>query len=437
MITREQIHELAQFEDQGACALSFYFQPTAPRNKAHKEEAIATKDVLREALRRLESKGASASKNKCESARADIERLVRLSQDLRGNGTHAKAVFACSAQGFWREYDLPPQLGSTQLFVDRHFHLKPVARLLGAFPSLGVVLLDRHRARLFDLRLGELNERLDFFHPLPRRGRSDGFAGYDAGHAERRVADEVRQHFKLVADVLKNAVEKHVFEQWILGCQDLHWSQFEPQLHPDVAQRLLGRFSAEVAYVGREAIRSHAEQIFAEWHKKRCREVVHETISQARSNGRGVTGLRRVLRSLELGEVQTLLIGDRYVAQAVECTGCGHLDAHLVSSCPVCGRETREVVDVSEAILPWVIRRDVELFYVKDDPELDSVGNIAALLRFRSEQNKVREITDGGGPRIPWPAAWTCGPISRAGGRFGPNVVLAAGVASVPPAARL
>jgi peptide subunit release factor 1 (eRF1) len=165
-------------------------------------------------------------------------------------------------------------------------------------------------------------------------------------------------------------------------------------LHPDVAQKLLGRFSTEIAHVSRDAIRSHAERIFVDWQKKRCSEVVRETIDQARGNGRGVTGLRRVLRSLELGEVQTLLIGDNYVAQAVECTGCGHLDAHLVSSCPVCGRDTREVVDVAEAILPWVIRHDVEMFYVKDDPELDAVGNIAALLRFRSTQSNVREITD-------------------------------------------
>jgi hypothetical protein len=43
------------------------------------------------------------------------------------------------------------------------------------------------------------------------------------------------------------------------------------------------------------------------------------------------------------------------------------------------------MVDVGEAILPWVIRRDIETFYVKDDPEFDKVGNIAALLRFRSE----------------------------------------------------
>jgi len=406
MITREQIHELAQFEDQGGCALSFYFQPTAPRNKAHKEEAILTKDLAREALRQLEARSLESNsktkrngnKDKCESAKLDLDRIVRLSQDLRGNGSHAKAVFACSGQNFWREYDLPAQLPSTQLLVDRHFHLKPLARLLGASPSLGVVLLGRHRARMFDLRLGELNERMDFFHPLTRRGRSDGFHGYDAGHAERRVADEARQHFKVVADFVKDAVEKRTFDKWILGCQEIHWSQFHPILHADAAQKLLGRFSAEVVHVSRDEIRAHAERIFADWQKNRCGELVRETLSQARSNGRGVTGLRRVLRSLEMGEVQTLLIGDNYVGQAVECTGCGHLDAHLVSHCPICGRETREVVDVAEAILPWVIRRDIELFYIKDDPELDGVGNIAALLRFRSavnsESNKVQSITE-------------------------------------------
>src|SRR5580693_4932732 len=234
MITQEEIHELAEFEDPSACALSFYFQPTPPRNKAHKEEAILTKDLAREAMRQLESRTKSGSagnnnnksnsKDKFESARADLERIVRLSQDLRGARPRAKAVFACSAQGFWREYDLPAQLSSTQLLVNRHFHLKPLAQLLGAFPTLGIVLVDRHRARLFDLRLGELTERMDFFHALTRRGHS--FGGYDAGHAHRRVADETRQHFKFIAEFLKDALgksnkdkgdkDKGMFDKWIL-----------------------------------------------------------------------------------------------------------------------------------------------------------------------------------------------------------------------------
>jgi peptide subunit release factor 1 (eRF1) len=398
MITREQIHELADFEDQAACALSFYFQPTQPRNKAHKEEAILTKDLAREALRHLEGKGKNAS----ESARADLERIRRLPLDLQSGGTRAKAIFACAAQGFWREYDLPAQLSGTQLLVNRHFHLKPLAQLLGAFPRLGVVLVDRHRARLFDLRLGELTERMDFFHPLTRRGRGDGFGGFDAGHAERRVADDALHHFKFIAEFLKDALckekDRSMFDMWILGCQDTHWSRFEPQLHSYVSQKLLGRFTAEVAHVSLEEIRMQAEQIFAEAQQRHCDAAVRETLSQARHNARGVTGLRRVLRALELGEIQTLLVGQNYHSQAVECSGCGHLDAHLISFCPVCGRETRQVVDVGEAILPWVIRHDIELFYVKDNPEFDKVGNIAALLRYRSEHNntnnKIRSIAE-------------------------------------------
>lgn len=379
-MTREQIRELAEFQDQNSCAVSFYFQPSTPRNKAHKEDTILIKDLAREAMRALESKG------RRDCARADIDRIVRLSGELRTNGTHAKAVFACGRQNLWREYDLPPTLGGTQFFVDRHFRLKPLAHLLGASPLLAIVLLDKHRARIFDLRLGELTEREDLFHPLPRRGRSDGFAGYEGGHAQRRVEDEVRQHFKNIAESLKELMDKGVFEKWILACQDAHRPLFEPQLHPYVSQALIGRFHADLAHATRDEIRSHALQIVERWQNERRHDLVDQTLSNARSNGRGVTGLRRVLRSLELGEVQTLLVGENLQAHAVECTGCRHIDAHLVSHCPVCGRATQEIVDVGEAILPWVVRRDIETIYVKDDPEFDKVGNIAALLRFRSEK---------------------------------------------------
>ena len=378
-ITREQVRELAEFQDEKSCAVSFYFQPSAPRNKAHKEDVILVKDLAREALRSLESKGRK------ECARADMDRILRLSGELRSNGTHGKAVFACAAQNIWREYDLPANLPATQLFIDHHFHLKPIAHLLGASPLLGVVLVDRHRARIFDLRLGELTEREDLFHPLSRKGRSDGYAGYDGGHAQRRVEDETRQHFKNVAESLKELLEKGVFEKWILACPDSHRALLESQLHSYVSQALIGRFHADLGHATRDEIRTHAQAIKEQWKADRRRDLVVQALSQARSNGRAVTGLRRVLRSLELGEVQTLLLGENLQAHAVECSGCGHIDAHLVSSCPVCGRATQEVVDVGEAILPWVIRRDIETFYVKDDPEFDKVGNIAALLRFRSE----------------------------------------------------
>ena len=383
MITREDIRELAEFQGSGTdCAISFYFQPARPSNKSHREQAILAKDLVRQALREAEKNG----RNGC--ARADLQRILDLTADWQGNHARAKAVFACGGRNIWREFDLPPQLAKTQLFVNRRFHLNELAVVLGRQPRLRVAILDRHRARLFDLHLDEVREHEALFHTLSRRGRGDGFLGYDAGHAERSVNDEVLHHFKNVAEVLKQGLEKGAFDQFIIGCPDIHWHDFEAHLHPYVRQRLLGRFAADVGKVSEEQVREQGERMLKESLTQHRHELVREALGQARSNGRGVTGLRRVLRSLEMGEVQTLLMAENYTAHAVECPSCGHLDAHMVRYCPVCGRGTQKLEDVCEALVPAAIRRDVELVYVKDEPEFENVGGIAALLRFRAGQKK-------------------------------------------------
>ena len=387
MITREEIRELAQFhfdeKDKEACALSFYFQPRPPQNKSHREEAILAKDLVRSAMRQAEKNG----KNGC--ARADLLRMLSVAENLHGHQTRAKAIFACGARNFWREFDLPPELAGSQLIVDNRFHLRPLALLLGAQRRVCVALVNRQRARLFDLRLDELKEREGIYHAVPRRTRSDGYAGYKAGHHERHVAEEALHHYKNVAARLKDEAEKGAWEKLIIGCQDNHWSEFDPQLHPYVMQRLIGRFSTDVVTATHDQIREHAARILLEARDNRRKSLIREALNQAKSNNRGVTGLRRVLRSIELGEVQTLLMGENYSAHAVECSNCGHLDVHIIRRCPVCGRATRELDDVGDAIIAAAIRRDIELFYVKNDEEFDHAGNIAALLRFRADQPRA------------------------------------------------
>ncbi|MGA8298876.1 MAG: hypothetical protein WB817_05295, partial [Terriglobales bacterium] len=111
-----------------------------------------------------------------------------------------------------------------------------------------------------------------------------------------------------------------------------------------------------------------------------------------KANSRGVTGLRRVLQALETGEVQSLFMNENYSARAVECPHCGHLNAHLVPICVACGHATHELTDVCDAIIPMSIRRDIELFCLKDNEDLDRAGNIAALLRFRSDQSRTDKM---------------------------------------------
>jgi peptide subunit release factor 1 (eRF1) len=382
MMTRDEIRELAAFqadEAKGACALSFYFQPDPPQDRSHRHEAIVAKDIVKQALKSAVASGKNGSLH------ADLERVLDLATNLRGN-SRGKAVFACSAQSFWREYELPPRLGSSQIYLQSRFQLKPLAALLGAQPALCVAVVDRQRARFFDLRLDNLHERVAIVHKLPRTGTSYGFNGYDAGHAERHVAEEALQHFKTISDRLLAEYEKHVWERLIIGCHDVNWPEFEPSLHPYVKQRVIGRFSADVASVTNEEIRDRATSILNRWITERASAKASQALELARGNGRGVAGLRRVLLSLEAGEVQSLFLGENYSAPVVQCTNCGHIDAHLIASCAACGHPTRELADVCDAIIPMAIRSDIELFYLKDHEDLDRAGNIAALLRFRSDQ---------------------------------------------------
>src|SRR5262249_12387098 len=105
-------------------------------------------------------------------------------------------------------------------------------------------------------------------------------------------------------------------------------------------------------------------------------------------NGCGVTGLRRVLRATGLGEVESIIMTPEFSARAVECTHCGHLDSHLGSYCPACGRKTRRLADVCAALGPAAVPNTIRLVPVPPQDALDGVGNIAALLRFRSDRNK-------------------------------------------------
>ena len=382
MMTRDEIRELAAFqadETKGACALSFYFQPDPPQDRSHRREAIVAKDIVKQALK------SAAASGKNGSLHADLDRVLDLATSLRGN-TRGRAVFACSAQNFWKEYELPPHLGGTQIYLQPQFQLKPLAALLGAQPALCVVMLDRQRARFFDLRLDVLREHGAIVHMLSRSASSYGYNGYEAGHAERRVSEEALQHFKAVSERLRTDFERGAWERLIVGCHDVNWPEFESHLHPYVKQRLIGRFSADVASVSSEEIRDHAGALLNHWITERASTKVSEALEFAKGNGRGVAGLRRVLQALETGEVQTIFLTENYSARAVECPHCGHLDAHLVASCVACGRRTHELTDVCDAIIPIAIRRNIELFYLNEHEELDRAGNIAALLRFRSDQ---------------------------------------------------
>ncbi len=380
MITRENIRELAAFESHEGCALSFYYQPSTPKDKSHREELILVKDLVRNALREAEKHG----RNGC--ARQDLDKILEMAEHLHGNSGRAKAVFACSKDNFWREYDLPPRLAQTILFVNKRFHLRPLTAIADVLPRLLILVADKSKARFFELWMDEIREIEKLANELPRRGRSDGFAGYDAKHAERHVEHEAMHWYKRLAERMREYQESG-YERFLLGCRDENWPEFEPYLHSYVKQRFVGRFAVDPATVTTPQVRASAEALYNQFRANRRASLVREAVGGAQRNGRGAIGLRRVLEALETREMQTLLLARNFAAPAVQCANCGHLDSHIAKNCAVCGSDTVHLDDVSDALLRVGLRNGVEIIHIPDNPDLAAAGGVAAVLRFRADQN--------------------------------------------------
>jgi len=387
MITRDDIRELANFHSPEAYAVTFYYQPATPLNKSHREESILVKDLVRNALREAEKRGRNGG------ARADLDRINGMAEVLHGNGGKAKAIFACSQQGFWREFDVPAQLPKTNLLVNQRFHLKPLAAVLDGVQHACVVLADRAKARVFEMVNDKIVEKLDFVNELTRRGKSDGFGGYDAGHAERKEKNEAMQHFKVVADYIEQYFERGNCDRLLVGCHDDVWSEIHPQLRAGARLRLVGHFRIDPKTATLDQVKQMAGELLADFSARQKQELITEVIGEAHSNARGAIGLRRVLRSLETGEVQTLLLGSNFQAPGVKCYNCGHMDLHVAPACAVCGKENTELEDIGDAIVGHSLRNGIEIVYIgADNEEFDRIGRIAALLRFRADQNTPMKV---------------------------------------------
>jgi len=387
MITRADIQELANFHSSEGCAVTFYYQPTTPPNRSHRDDTILLKDRVNNALREGEKKGSQH-----KSAQPDLRRILEMSDALRTNGRKAKAVFACAAKDFWREFDLPATLPKTNLFLNQHFHLKPLASIFDGIQHACVAVVDRTKARVFEINDGVIVEKLDFINELSRRGRSDGWGGYDAGHVERRVMNETLQHFKVVSEAISGHFQNGGCEKLVVGCHDDIWSEFEPQLHTYVRQRLVGRFRADPKTATENEVHQLAAELMRQRDEQRKKEMITDVIGEAHRNGRGAIGLRRVLRSLEAGEVQTLMIASSFNAPGVKCYHCGHMDLHIAPTCVMCGKPNTQLEDLGDAIVGHAIRHGIELVYIGDDQQFDRIGRIAAQLRFRADQSTPAKV---------------------------------------------
>ncbi len=316
---------------------------------------------------------------------ADTERVEQyFAREYDWSG-RSVAVFSCVGQNYFKAFPLTIAVRS-RIRVSDHPHFKPLADLWDSFGGYGVVLVDKQGARSFFFNLGMLEEQQGIVgeevkhtkrggaSSVPgRRGGSSGQTGYADEVVDRNMKDSV--------DFAVHFFEQKHVRRIVIGGTDENVSFFLSLLPKSWQSLVVGTFNLPITASGNEVLQK-AMQIGLEAEQKREGKLVDMSITSAAKGSGGAVGLEKTLSAVSENRVMNLLFNEGFFSQGVKCPNCGFLSAHKLETCPICSEKTQPVLDVVDVAVRSVLQSGGEVDVLHQNPELEQVGNIAAILRY-------------------------------------------------------
>ncbi len=371
-ITQDTVRQLAAFKGKGVPVTTCYLDVDGRRHPRRQDVEVQLGRMMRQT-------GARA--NGTHGTHDASEDLRRISAYVRGeldrSRTRGLAIFSCAAADLFEVLPLPVPVRN-QLVVNNAPALGQLESVIQQYERLGVVLVDKQRARMLVFELGDLVDRSELFDELPRdydhRGEKE--RGDVANHVEALT----HQHLRRAAEATFRIFQRHGFERLCVGATEETARAFESLLHPYLRERLCGRVAVTVA-APLDEIRAAALDVETAEERRREARQVERLREAVGARSRGAAGLKATLAALNERRVEQLLVSDGYVEAGWRCHRCDLLAAHG-RTCAACGGQMAVVEDVVEDAVDVALGQSCAVEVCVGNADLDVLGRIGALLRY-------------------------------------------------------
>ncbi len=306
--------------------------------------------------------------------------LARIESLVRGGFDRSRvrgiAVFSCASDDLWEVIELPIPV-RPQLVANTSPAVGQLEGVVQQSITIGVLLADKVRSRVFVFNLDELVEHHEAIDELDRP--YDTIGEHDRGGIDHHREEMEHQHLRRAARLLWSAFQTHGFDHVALAVPEHFAGELEADLHPYLRERLRGVLDIEPT-APEPVVRDAVLAMEAAIERARAQAVVEELRSSLGAGDRAVAGLPDVLDALAGQRVQRLLVSDGYAVEGWQCPACGRLAA-VGRSCR-CGGEMEHVDDVVELAVDDALTQSCAVELCRGNADLDVLGRIGALLRY-------------------------------------------------------
>jgi peptide subunit release factor 1 (eRF1) len=373
MITFEQIQRLSRLRNRNYPIISLYLHLWPDRRIHHAK----LKDLIKEEQEKLSEN--DLPKEVKKSVEEDLKGLQEFVGTIQESPYKGLVIFSSAAQNIWEVFLLKqavPDLLVLDLFAD----IRPLVSILDEYRRVCVLLIDRAKARIFEIFMGEIEEQSEIFSGVPSKVREGGWYGL----SEKRIKRHVEKHLH---DYLKKAMDKAFvhfrqrgFDWLFLGGQSEILSIAGNTLHPYLKERLKTTFRMDLDASSQEVL-NKILALEREVKKEEDCTLVSRLLNSLKPSGLGVSGIQETLSSLYERTVHTLLVEEGFTQKGAYCLDCGFMGLET-GTCPFCRNTMVPVPDIVDEAVATAINQNSQVIHINAECALKEIGSIGALLRY-------------------------------------------------------
>lgn len=379
LVNREQIEKLSKFKSENFLTTSFYLDTNKSR-MTKKVITLSLKNLINEGKSKLEKM--EISKRNKESLSEDLEKINQFSpQNLAIQNPAGLAIFSCQGEEFWQVFHLPNPPRNRVIF-DQNAYVRPLSAALGEHRQVCTLTLDRKKAEWYEIFMGEISSLESMLGNVPSKVKEGGWEGYESKRIERHIATHLHDYLKKAAKKTFELFKKNSFDWLFLGCKEEYFSIFEPLLHPYLKTRLKGRLKAKPGDPPDRILKESLE-LEKTLKKEEEEDIVNHLISELKKGGLATSGLKQTVRSLNRGEVQTLVVTRSFSKPGRICSKCNFLFVDE-PRCLSCQKRTEVLVDIIDEAVEAAMDKNCQVKHITGPSPLRRYGNIGAFLRYKA-----------------------------------------------------
>lgn len=349
MLTQETVDRIRRFRGDALPVLSVYLN-LGPDTREPGTMGARLRDLLKPARAAV----GSLDRRAANSLRGDIEVVLDLEKRIAAEVGHGVAVFSCASLDFFEYIAAPRKLWDVAV-VGAKPYVRPLDALLDEFHRYCAVVVDRQRAKILEVFMGEVEGWHESVEEGMRKSNFGGWYGLTE-YGVRRHAEELwHRHYRETATLIGELFAERALDLLLLGGHKGAVEEFKPYLPAWLSKRVAGTFTVDPRTATVATIKARCAELEERYERSFEIRAVEDLFGRAARNRLGVVGPRRTLDAVNAAAVDVLLIDGAVSAPGVECDSCGWLGLDE-RTCSLCGAETRPSTDIIEQ----VARRTVE-----------------------------------------------------------------------------